>query len=253
MSEEGRTGSLWDRYAPYFVREEEEVFPPDPMEEAFYRDVRAGFPGRCLELGAGSGRLTRCLAGSGCETVALEPSEAMLRLFGEALPGVHRVRGTGALLPHADGAFDLVVFGYNGIHCVLDPAEREGLLREACRVLAPGGCLLLETCPAFATRPSEPPTRRYESGSGRRRMVLVESVRRSPDGGTVIFDMSYYLGGSTEPDRITLELAAITAPELISEVRRAGLAVRSLWGDYDRSPWAGRLSPRLLLMACMEE
>ena len=46
---------------------------------------------------------------------------------------------------------------------------------------------------------------------------------------------------------IELELAYISAAEILTDLREAGMQVISLWGDYDLSPWGGDSSPRLLL------
>ena len=50
--------TLWEKYGPVFSLEEREIYPPDSSEIQFYRELRNEYPGRCMELGAGDGRLS---------------------------------------------------------------------------------------------------------------------------------------------------------------------------------------------------
>ena len=94
---------------------------------------------RALDLGAGTGKLTRLLLPTGATLVAVEPVEAMRRAFSSILPGVRVVAGVAEALPFADESFDAVVCAqafhwFDGdralpaIHRVLKPHGRLGLL-----------------------------------------------------------------------------------------------------------------------------
>lgn len=239
--------SVWEKYAPLFCFEEREVFPPDIPELEFYRHIRRRFSGRCVELGAGDGRLARHLAEEGL-TVALEPSAAMLASWrgGDAL----QVRGVAQRIPLRRGSMELVLFPYNGIHCILSRSERRKALAEAAEMLAPGGVFLAEACPQFQDREDEHLAERYSWTGGGKSLRLVESVSHDRRNCRIVFNMVYT--GSVVPEERTevrLELAVISAGELLSDIRRSGMKVLSVWGDYDMSPWDGGSSPRLLVMA----
>lgn len=239
--------SVWERYAPLFCFEEREVFDPDIPEQEFYRNIRRRFTGSCAELGAGDGRLTRHLAGEAL-TVALEPSAAMLASWrgGDAL----RVRGVAQRIPLRRGSMELVLFPYNGIHCILRRSERRKALKEAAELLAPEGVFLAEACPQFRDREDEELAERYNWSGGGKSLKLVESVSHDRRNCRIVFNMVYT--GSVVPagrTEIRLELAVISAGELLSDIRRSGMKVLSVWGDYDLSPWDGGSSPRLLVMA----
>jgi SAM-dependent methyltransferase len=64
---------------------------------------------RALDLGAGTGKLTRLLQPTGATLVAVEPVEAMRGAFASVLPQVRLVGGVAEALPFADETFDAVV------------------------------------------------------------------------------------------------------------------------------------------------
>jgi SAM-dependent methyltransferase len=244
----GFDSRLWDAYAPFFDLEEGGVFPVDSRELVFYSSLRAGLGGRCLEIGAGCGRLATALRGSGL-AAGLEPSKAMLsRWHSEALSSMSRIRGLGQEMPLSPGAFNLVVFPYNGLHCLLDPGERKDLCREAACILAPGGWFVLETCPGFSRRPLEEDRERYSYEHEGTRYRLLESVRRDPSRRSITFYMRYY-GGDLLLASLDLELALLDPADVMGLLGSCDLKIRHVWGDYDRSAFDQELSPRLLVVA----
>jgi SAM-dependent methyltransferase len=89
-----------------------------------------------LELGAGTGKLTRQLRSAGAGIVAVEPVAAMRSVFASVLPGVPMVGATAEALPLTRGGVDAVVAG-QAFHW-FDP---DLSLQEMHRVLRPGGRL----------------------------------------------------------------------------------------------------------------
>jgi SAM-dependent methyltransferase len=85
-----------------------------------------------VELGAGTGKLTRALAGLGVRVVAVEPDPRMLSVLRES--GLEGVEGSAEAIPLANRAADAVVAG-SSIHWF----ELGQALREIRRVLRPGG------------------------------------------------------------------------------------------------------------------
>ncbi|GAA2000480.1 class I SAM-dependent methyltransferase [Catenulispora subtropica] len=95
--------------------------------------------GLCLDLGCGTGQHLGTLRASGRSVVGLDFSADQLRLArrrvvgGEAL-----VRSDAAALPFRDGVFDAVAT----LWLSSDVDEFAGVVREAARVLRPGGVLV---------------------------------------------------------------------------------------------------------------
>lgn len=66
-------------------------------------------PGRVvLDVGAGTGKLTRELVASGAEILAVEPVPAMRAVLGEAVPGARVLDGTAEALPVPDESADAI-------------------------------------------------------------------------------------------------------------------------------------------------
>jgi len=127
-----RAASPWDR----FYRHHE---APWRGERAVAELLPWLGVGRVLELGCGNGKTLRPLWAGGVDAVGLDVSWHALR----RLPDHARlVLGDAAGLPFADASFT----GVLDLHCSghLGAAGRHAAAREAFRVLAPGGHLVVE-------------------------------------------------------------------------------------------------------------
>ena len=85
-----------------------------------------------VELGAGTGKLTRAVAASGARVVAVEPDPRMLAVLRRL--GLEGVEGSAEAIPFDEGMADAVVAG-SSLHWF----ELEVALPEIHRVLRPGG------------------------------------------------------------------------------------------------------------------
>ena len=96
-------------------------------------------PGRTVvDLGAGTGKLTRSLVGTGAHVIAVEPGEAMLAQLRAVLPDVEALRGGAEAIPLADQSVDAITVG-QAFHWF----RHEEAVPELHRVLRPGGGLAL--------------------------------------------------------------------------------------------------------------
>ncbi len=103
-----------------------------------------------LELGAGTGKLTRLLVSAFRHVVAVEPADAMRRLLVALCPKAETVDGTAQEIPLADASVD-AVFAAEAFHWFDDARA----LAEIERVLRPRGALVLMwNVPAGPTEPS---------------------------------------------------------------------------------------------------
>jgi|1186.fasta_scaffold02174_2 SAM-dependent methyltransferase len=99
-------------------------------------------PGRALDVGCGTGVLAGRLAAAGWEMTGADPSEGMLDVLRERVPGVEAVHASGTDLPFPDGAFDLA-YCVAVMHHVADPVDVRATLGEMVRVIRPGGRVLI--------------------------------------------------------------------------------------------------------------
>lgn len=94
---------------------------------------------RVLDVGCGEGQVARRLAAAGATVVGVDPAAAQLAVARARAGGPVYARSSADALPFGDGAFDAVVICLALEH-VDDFAHA---LREAARVLEPGGTFLL--------------------------------------------------------------------------------------------------------------
>lgn len=96
-------------------------------------------PGRTLlELGAGTGKLTRALTGSGARVIALEPVAEMRSFLAGTAPEAEPLAAVAEAIPLPDASIDAVIAA-QAYHW-FDP---EAATAEVARVLRPGGAVAL--------------------------------------------------------------------------------------------------------------
>jgi SAM-dependent methyltransferase len=91
---------------------------------------------RAVDLGAGTGALTRVLTRRAHEVIAVEPDDRMRSVLASEHPGIRALKGSGESMPLADGSVDAVLAS-SSWHW-MDPIPT---LHEVARVLVPGGIL----------------------------------------------------------------------------------------------------------------
>lgn len=97
--------------------------------------------GRVLDLGCGTGRLTKHLAAAGYGVVGVDTSREMLAVARESA-GRPLVQGDAFRTPFQDGSFDAVV----ALRLAFHYPDLRGLLQEMGRVVAhPGGVMVFDT------------------------------------------------------------------------------------------------------------
>jgi SAM-dependent methyltransferase len=95
-------------------------------------------PGRVLELGAGTGKLTESILALGHDVVATDPSTQMLAELRRSTPTAHTAVGTAESIALPSGSVDAVAAAQAFHWFDLDRA-----LPEIARVLRPGGVLVM--------------------------------------------------------------------------------------------------------------
>jgi len=129
----------------------------------------AGLPATAsvLDLGAGTGKLTRLLVSEFERVVAVEPAEEMRRLLVAHCPDAVALSGTGQQIPVADASVD-AVYAAQAFHWF----DESAAVTEIARVLRPGGALVL-----MWNRPAGP----WEPSTDAAERVLTERMPEDLD------------------------------------------------------------------------
>jgi SAM-dependent methyltransferase len=119
------------------VAEDYDRFRPEPPDDALDWLLPPAAR-QVLELGAGTGLLTRRLLARGLAVRAIEPDPRMRAVLAERSPGAEVVAGQAEDIAAADGSMDVVIAA-SAWHWV----DEERAVPEVARVLRPGGALCL--------------------------------------------------------------------------------------------------------------
>jgi SAM-dependent methyltransferase len=148
---EGVNVPLWEYLnTPRLAVEEDAYFAGHPLFQADARilDERFTAPGRLVDLGCGAGRHALRFAGRGFAVVAIDLSRPMLQTVqrkacaqGASLLTLQANLCRLGALP--DDSFDYALSMFSTLGMIRGRASRRRALREACRVLRPGGRLAI--------------------------------------------------------------------------------------------------------------
>jgi SAM-dependent methyltransferase len=109
---------------------------PRAAVEKLVAELRISPGTRVIDLGAGTGKLTRHLESTGANVVAVEPVDAMRAALTTSLPRVKALAGTAEAIPLRDRSAEAVAVG-QAFHWFAGDVA----LAEIHRVLGPGGRL----------------------------------------------------------------------------------------------------------------
>lgn len=135
----GRYGRVFDEIAAEYDRHRPAY--PDELIDQACRVAGIGSGDLVLEVGCGSGQLTRSLAGRGLRVTALEPGTSLISLARQNLEGAGEVEFVNAQFEDAQRPRERfrAVFSASAFHW----ADPEVSWQRAADVLVPGGTLAL--------------------------------------------------------------------------------------------------------------
>ncbi|HXV14382.1 MAG TPA: methyltransferase domain-containing protein [Candidatus Krumholzibacteria bacterium] len=189
---------FWDQKARenamYYISSYRAYDQQDPAEfwkwggilaEKFLGESGCRFTGEeaMLEIGCGVGRMTKYFAGRFRHVTALDVSPEMIRQAQENLAGIDNVRldvGNGSdLTAYPDASFDFV-FSYIVFQHIPDPRVTLTYLREAGRVLRPGGACYVQINTMPRVSPLRVALRRWKRALLRRTSAPASSATSGP-------------------------------------------------------------------------
>ncbi len=229
----------------------------------FYRELatrRLHGPGRILELGAGSGRVTIPLARDGHEVVAIDQSKAMLarlRSRTESLPGVARSRIRvidGDLCTFsAPGKFPLVIAAFNVLEHLYTRGELAACLARVVAHLAPGGAFAFDVqMPDLAWLVRDPDKRwaktRFTDPTTGRAMFYSTNHDFDPVNQIVTIRLYYDpVDGKSGSRIVKLTQRKYFPAELEALLAHAGFRVVGRFGDFFWAPLDGSAESQVLV------
>ncbi len=229
----------------------------------FYRELaqkRLGGPGRILELGAGSGRVTIPLARDGHEVVAIDQSPAMLEglraRIAKLPPAVARriTVAPGELCTfEAPGKFALVIAAFNVLEHLYTRGELDACLRRVAAHLAPGGAFAFDVqLPDLAWLGRDPHKRwaktRFTDPSTGRATYYSTNHDYDPVNQIALIRIYYDPIDGRGPGRIIkLTQRKYFPAELEALVAHAGLRVAARYGDFFWAPLDGSAESQVVI------
>ncbi len=209
-----------------------------------------------VDLGAGTGKLTRLLVGHGAAVKAVEPIDEMRSALEALVPQAEVLVGSAESIPLGDASADVVTCGQS-FHWFAN----ETALREIARVLKPGGSLVL----VWNTRDEADPLQRRlatllardrgdtpSQSTGAWREVLAGSTEFTADGNLrAVFEQLVDRAGLIDRVESTSFVAALAGDaraELLAEVATLAppvgrLALRYVTEAYAYRRQHGRIDP----------
>jgi SAM-dependent methyltransferase len=249
MSGEGWSG--WDQYAPFYDWENARTL--GRRDIPFWRRLALRAPGPVLELGCGTGRVSRPLAAAGVRLVGVDRSAAMLERAASRAGRKARkpafVRADIRALPFGPAAFSMVLAPYGILQSLLRDRDLAATFDAVAHVLPPGGVFGIDLVPDV------PQWREYRNRTqlkGRlngRQLTLIESVRQERRRHLTIFEQRYIRGSGDTATEHRFELRFRTLPlrQMIRRVERAGFAIDAILGDYRGRAWDERADVWIIL------
>ena len=218
---------------------------------AFYRSLALDFPGRTLEVGAGTGRLTLEFARLAEQLVALEPAEAMRRILHQRIEAAEvdvpvdriEVRGEtvesyGASRP--EGTFDLVVAPFNAFLHATTLDAQDAFLASCRAMTARGGLFAMDVMAPPRDIVNGVPRIEIQRSLGDGSHVKITRTQQHEEASQFLlndFEMETVDStGSLSRRIVQLAVRYFHRYELERALLQAGFSNVRMFGDFDRRP-----------------
>ena len=228
-----------ERYCQFYDMEMTDFHADLP----FYLE-RITIPGSILEIGCGSGRLSRQLAATGAAVIAVDLSLAMLRL-------ARLKAGTNISYLCMDmtelalsGKFNTVIIAYHTLNLLVSGDRIKRCLQQVRTVLKPDGKLLLQLFVPDQTILELGPKKLFqfqviEQPGGNK---VIKEIRRGYDHEQLLLEERYRVrprqpGAANEDLSHTLHLAAFPAEKWQGLLHDSGFKIHRRFSGYKLDPF----------------
>jgi ubiquinone/menaquinone biosynthesis C-methylase UbiE len=238
----------WDEYAPFYDWENAQTL--GRRDVSFWQRIAAAADGEVLELGCGTGRITRPLAQHDIDVVGVDRSAPMLARLRKHSTSIKIARADIRALPFRRGRFAMVLAPYGVLQSLIRERDLKETLASVARVLKRGGTFGIDLVPDV------PQWREYRNKvqlrgrmAGGASVTLVESVRQDPRRHLTTFDQRYIerRGRRATTHRFELTFRTLSIRQMAARLERAGFSVENVLGDYRGRPWDSRADVWIIL------
>jgi len=221
----------------------------------FYRDLARDYGSPVLELGAGTGRVTRALAASGHEVVAVEPSEKMLARAQHKLEAAGLSEHVTWLQEEAqslelDTHFPLVIAPFNMLMHLYTLKDQDAALSSARRHLEPHGRFACDLYnPHFGQLDVLRREPYWANVAGDSELFVLQHH----DEDAQVLESRYYLDKVDTSGTLSRQVFSLTQRyyhrfELARALQVAGFSNMTFYGDFAKQRYTVR-APHLIAMA----
>ena len=230
----------WDQYAPFYDWENARTL--GRRDVPFWTRVARRAGGRVLELGCGTGRISRPLIEAGVDLVGVDRSAAMLARIPNPESHIPLVRADIRALPFRAASYGAVIAPYGILQSLTRPRDLARTLTSVARVIERGGTFGVDLVPDVPKWREYTDKVQLQGRAGPVHLTLVETVRQDPRRRLTTFEQTYIerRGRQTREHRFDLTFRTLTLPEMTRALERAGFDVTAVLGDYDGRPWDER-------------
>lgn len=235
----------YDQFARLYDLEHRDFHDDIPL----YHNLAMRCDGPVLELGCGSGRVCLSLAEAGFEVTGVDSSKEMLALASRRAKErglLDRLRLEQVDVRHMAFAaqFALVLFPLNGFMHLLTVDDQQAALRNACRVLLPGGILVTDLSnPHVIVNPQSDGQlllrRRFRGTQGNVAVsyaIAQTDLAEQRQQVTLLYE-EIDEQGLVHRTTVDTVLRFVYRFEMAHLLERAGLAVDAVYGSYDLDPY----------------
>lgn len=199
-----------------------------------------------VDVACGNGRYMHAFARAGFDVYGVDLSSYLLAdaVSSRALRG-RVVLADMRSLPFRDGVAGAVVNMFTSFGYFETDLDNVCVMREAARIVAPGGVFLMDFLNAGAldgALSQEQPSVREERGA------TIEERREIVQNGRVLVKNVRVRVGAKEPVEYSERLRLYRHDDLLAMARSSGLAPREVYGDYDLARYDATASPRVILV-----
>jgi ubiquinone/menaquinone biosynthesis C-methylase UbiE len=237
----------WDEYAPFYDWENAQTL--GRRDVPFWKRVAGRADGRVLELGCGTGRVTRPLSQAGVNIVGIDRSAAMLARIPNSASQIPLVRGDIRALPFPDASFAMVIAPYGILQSLIRPGDLSATLASVARVVKPGGTFGIDLVPDVPNWREYRDRVQLRGRNGAADLTLVESVSQDRRRRLTTFEQTYIerRGSRKREHRFELTFRTLTVPQMTRQLERARFSANTVLGDYRGRRWDERADVWIIL------